>query len=327
MTNPTNEQQVLAALRSLKTVIRTKHYSQNTEKTYTFWTKDFFYFFKVLEPVHLTPDHVGQYLSYLAIRRQVSPATQNQALNALVFYFRHVKRCGDFRIPHYSSAKKSERLPVVFTQSEMKRLFKQLDGIYWVICQLLYGSGLRLTECLTLRIKDIDIDRREILIRDGKGRKDRRTTLPLGVIPQLTTFIERSHHLHDIDCLAGLGSVDLPYALAKKYPHAAKDFRFQYVFASDTLSIHPKTRLKSRNHISRDSVNRRLKQAIVRANIYKHGSAHSLRHSFATSLLENGYDIRTVQTLMGHKDVSTTMIYTHVLNKGGHGVQSPADQL
>ena len=209
----------------------------------------------------------------------------------------------------------------------MKRVFEHLEGIYWVIAQILYGSGLRLSECLMLRIKDIDLDRREILVRDGKGRKDRRTMLPEGVIPQLEIIIQRTKHLHEMDLLEGLGLADLPYALAKKYPNAAKEFGFQFVFASELRSVNPKTGRKGRYHISKDSVNRYLKRAIKKAEIYKHGSAHSFRHTFATSLLEDGYDIRTVQTLLGHKDVSTTMIYTHVLNKGRQGVRSPADRL
>jgi len=321
------KRRIIEALKPIHTVMRTRQYSANTERTYTFWTKYLLYFFKELAPETLQPTHVGQFLSFLAVRKQVSPATQNQALNALVFYFRHIRKHPQFRIPNYSAAKKTERLPVVFTQGEMKRILDNMDGIYWVIAQILYGSGLRLSECLMLRIKDIDLDRREILVRDGKGRKDRRTMLPEKVISQLKIIIKRTKHLHDMDLLEGLGETDLPYALAKKYPKAAKDFGFQFVFASETRSVNKKTGRKGRFHISKDSVNRYLKRAIKKAGIYKHGSAHSLRHSFATSLLEDGYDIRTVQTLMGHKDVSTTMIYTHVLNKGGQGVKSPADRL
>jgi len=318
---------IQAALSSIHTVMRTRHYSQNTEKTYTFWTKYLLYFFKELEPDTVNESHVGQFLSFLAVRKKVSPATQNQALNALVFYFRHVRKQTSIRIPNYTSAKPSERLPVVFTRGEMKRLFENLDGVYWVICQLLYGSGLRLSECLTLRVKDIDLDRREILVRDGKGRKDRRTMLSEVVMPRLEVIMKRTKHLHEIDLLEGMGEADLPYALAKKYPQAIKDFSFQFVFASEFRSTNPKTGRRGRFHVSKDSVNRHLKSAIKKAEIHKHGSAHVLRHSFATSLLEAGYDIRTVQTLLGHKDVSTTMIYTHVLNKGGQAVRSPADGL
>ena len=321
------DQRIKPLLQRLNAKIRSRHYSDNTLKTYTFWVKDFMCFFSSIEPDHLTASHAGQYLSYLAIRRQISPATQNQALNAIVFYFKHARNIASFRIPNYSPAKKSERLPVVFNQQEMSRLFQHLNGIYWVIGQLLYGSGLRLTECLTLRVKDVDLDRREILVRDGKGRKDRRTMLAQGVIPKLETTISRAQHFHNIDLLEGYGKTDLPYALSKKYPNAASDFRFQYIFASDYRSTNPKNGSVSRLHISKDSVNRRIKAAVKNAGITKFGTAHTLRHAFATSLLENGYDIRTVQTLMGHKDVSTTMIYTHVLNKGGHGVVSPADKL
>jgi len=321
------KKRILTALAPIHTVMRTRHYSENTEKTYTFWTKYFFYFFKELEPTSLYESHVGQFLSFLAVRKQVAPATQNQALNALVFYFRRVRRQADIRIPNFSSAKPSVRLPVVFTQNEMKRLFEHLDGVYWVACQLLYGSGLRLSECLTLRVKDVDLDRQEILVRDGKGRKDRRTMLSDAVVPRLERVIKRTKHLHEIDLLEGMGETDLPYALAKKYPNAAKEFSFQFVFASEFRSVNPKTGKQGRFHISKDSINRHLKCAIKQAGIHKHGSAHVLRHSFATSLLEAGYDIRTVQTLLGHKDVSTTMIYTHVLNKGGQAVRSPADKL
>jgi len=317
---------ICEALKPLHNVLRTRHYSPNTEKTYTFWVKYLLYFFKDIEPKMVNEDHVSQFLTYLAVRKQISPTTQNQALNAVVFYFRHVRKVSQFRVPNYRAAKPTERLPVVFTRDEMRRIFSHLDDVYWVVCQVLYGSGLRLSECLTLRVKDIDLDRREILVRDGKGRKDRRTMLSEVVIPRLKTIMKRTKHLHEIDLIEGLGEVDLPYALAKKYPKAARDFAFQFVFASEVRSTDPKTGRRGRFHISKDSVNRHLKKAIKAAGIHKHGSAHALRHSFATSLLEDGYDIRTVQTLLGHKDVSTTMIYTHVLNKGGQAVRSPADR-
>ncbi|MDH5547791.1 MAG: integron integrase [Gammaproteobacteria bacterium] len=320
-----NKQRILAAIEPLRVAIKTKHYSPKTEKAYTFWLKSFFFFYEARDPSSLQEDDVGAFLSYLAVRKHVSPATQNQALNAIVFYFRYVRKTPLKSIIQFTYAKPSQRVPVVFSRREVRVFLEQLRGITWVVCQILYGSGLRLSECLSLRIKDIDLDRREILVRDGKGRKDRRTVLPECVVVQLEKVIQRAKHLHEMDLLDGFGEVQLPYALARKYPGAVKEFAWQFVFASPQRAVDPQTGREWRSHISPDSIQRRFKEGIKKAGITKKATPHVLRHSFATHLLEDNYDIRTVQTLLGHKDVSTTMIYTHVLNKGGQAVRSPAD--
>ena len=229
-------------------------------------------------------------------------------------------------LENVSRAKKPKRLPVVLTQDEIKKLLSQLDGTIWLITSLLYGSGMRLLEFLRLRVKDIDLKRHQIIIRDGKGQKDRVTMLPKSLIQPLTIHLEKVQQLHNQALDNGYGTVYLPYALAVKYPNASKEWAWQYIFPAKAASIDPRTGTRQRHHLSEQIIQRSIKHALVTASIYKPASCHSLRHSFATHLLESGYDIRTIQELLGHNDISTTMIYTHVLNKGGKGVISPLDQ-
>ena len=268
---------------------------------------------------------VNQFLTHLAVQEKVSASTQNQALCAIVFLYKQVlkKDLGD--LGDLIWAKKPKKLPVVFTRKEVKAVLDQLSGVNWIMVNLLYGSGLRLLECLRLRVKDIDFDYNQIIIRDGKGQKDRVTALPEIIKKPLQEHLQKVKLLHEKDLQAGFGAVYLPNALEKKYPHANKQWAWQYVFPAPHLSIDPRTGIKRRHHLDETVLQKAVKVAIRKAGINKHAGCHTFRHSFATHLLENGYDIRTVQELLGHKDIRTTMIYLHVMNKGGLGVKSPAD--
>jgi integron integrase len=257
----------------------------------------------------------------------VAAATQNQALSALLFLYKEVLGTPLPWLDALERAKKPVRLPSVLTPEEVRRLLGKMQGPKWLMASLLYGAGLRLRECLKLRVKDIDFEYRQILVRDGKGAKDRVTMLPASTIEPLKRHLAYARTLHDADLAAGCGDVELPDALARKYPRAAYAWAWKYVFPSYKLSADPKTGVIRRHHVYENYVIRGVKDAVRAAEIAKHVSCHTLRHSFATHLLEGGYDIRTVQELLGHSDVSTTMIYTHVLNKGGKGVKSPLDRL
>lgn len=314
-------------LDQLRKAIRVRHYSYETEKAYVYWTRFFVRFNGLRHPRELTESDVGRFLTFLAVQRSVSPSTQNQALNAIVFLYKHVLQRPLGHIGNAARAKRRERLPVVFTPGEVERIVSRLDGTARIAVALLYGSGLRLMECLRLRIKDIDFERGEITVRDGKGGKDRVTVLPSSVRNDLLRCIERSRNLHNYDLAEGYGEVSLPYALERKYPNAAREFRWQYIFPADKRSVDPVSRRVKRHHLLPDAIQRQVKRAIAESGVQKHGSCHTFRHSFATHVLESGYDIRTVQELLGHKDVSTTMIYTHVLNRGGRGVRSPLDAI
>lgn len=266
------------------------------------------------------------FLTHLAVAGKVAAATQNQAKSALLFLYREVL---DVELPwleNVERAKAPKRLPVVLTRAEVQALLTRLSGTHWLMSSLLYGAGLRLMECLRLRVKDVDFSRKEILVRDGKGFKDRVTMLPVALAVPLREHLERVRELHRQDLAAGWGAVHLPYALEKKYPGAAHDWAWQYVFPSARISVDPRSGQVRRHHVQDQALQRAIKQAVRDADLTKPATPHTLRHSFATHLLEGGYDIRTVQELLGHSDVSTTMIYTHVLNKGGHGVTSPLDQ-
>jgi len=307
--------------------IRFLHYSRKTEQSYIHWIRRFILFHHKRHPKDMAGPEVSSFLNYLANKENVAASTQNQALAALVFLYKHILNIDVGEIPDFSYAKKPKRLPVVLTQAEVKRVFQYLDEPYRCMVGLMYGAGLRLNECLGLRMLDIDIDRREIMVRRGKGNKDRRTLLPDFAIAGLVLAIEKVKQFHEIDQANGITHVHLPDALAKKYPNAGQQLKWQYVFASSKTSTDPITGKMGRHHIHSKSVSRAISSAVTKANIMKHVTAHVFRHSFATHLLENGYDIRTVQELMGHTNVNTTMIYTHVLNKGGHGVKSPLDNL
>ncbi|HKK13496.1 MAG TPA: integron integrase [Gammaproteobacteria bacterium] len=305
---------------------RLRYYSRRTEQAYCYWVRAFVRYHRLRHPREMGEQEVAQFLSHLTLERSLAPATQNQALNALCFLYRHVLDQPLGRLGEVVRAKRPRRVPVVFTPDEVSRILAQLRGVPWFVAAMLYGSGLRLMECLRLRIKDVDLERREVTVRDGKGRKDRRTVLPERMLPYVRRMLERARRYHALDLAEGLGATELPYALARKYPNAARELMWQYLLPSYKRSISPYTGREGRHHVSPDSIQRAVYRAIRAAGITKTGSCHTFRHSFATHLLESGQDIRTVQELLGHKDVKTTMIYTHVLNRGGLGVRSPLDR-
>jgi integron integrase len=314
-------------LDQVRDAIRVKHYSIRTEQTYIDWIKRFIYFHEKQHPVDMDAKHIAAFLTHLAVDKKVSSSTQNQALCALVFLYREVIRKVLDQFEDLVFAKRPSKLPVVFTSDEVRNLLLHLEGTHWIMGQLLYGAGLRLMECIRLRVKDLDFGYKQIVVRDGKGHKDRVTMLPEIVVEPLRRHLEKVKQIHDRELQAGFGTVHLPYALERKYPHANREWGWQYVFPASKRSVDPRSGAEQRHHISEAVLQRAIKNAIRQAGIAKPGSTHSLRHSFATHLIEAGYDIRTVQELLGHNDVSTTMIYTHVLNKGGKGVVSPSDRL
>jgi len=307
--------------------IRFLHYSRKTEQSYIHWIRRFILFHNKRHPKDMNGEEIASFLNYLANNENVAASTQNQALAAIIFLYKHIINIDVSEIPEFQYARKPKRLPVVLTQNEVKRVFEYLNEPHKCMIGLMYGAGLRLNECLELRVLDIDIERREITVRRGKGNKDRRTLLPDFVVPGLKFSLDKVEQYHEIDQADGIRHVHMPDALARKYPNAGKQLKWQYVFASHKTSVDPVTGHTGRHHIHSKSVSRAISNAVRKANIMKHVTAHVFRHSFATHLLENGYDIRTVQELMGHTNVNTTMIYTHVLNKGGHGVRSPLDNL
>jgi integron integrase len=313
-------------LEQVRTLIRFHHYSYRTEKTYVHWIKQFIFFHNKEHPAQLGPDHVVAFLSHLATDRKVSASTQNQALAALLFLYRHVLKQDLPWLENIERAKRPSRPPVVFTRHEIKQILIQLRHTNWLMAGLLYGAGLRLQECLQLRVKDIDFQYRQIVVRQGKGAKDRTTMLPFSLVEPLQQHLLRVKAVHDRDLRDGLAPVYLPDALDRKYPMAGKEWGWQYVFPAAKPSVDPNSGVMRRHHVGPSVLQRAIKDAIRAAGISKHASCHTLRHSFATHLLEDGYDIRTVQELLGHQDLNTTMIYTHVLNRGGRGVQSPLDQ-
>jgi integron integrase len=312
-------------LDQVRDAIRVRHYSIRTEQAYVGWTKRFILFHGKRHPEDMGKAEVEAFLTHLAVKDNVAVSTQNQALNAILFLYRKVLD-KDIDWPEDAvRAKKPARLPVVLTVEEVRDLLSQLNGTYWLMASLLYGSGLRLMECLRLRVKDLELERREITVRHGKGGKDRVTLLPGKLIDALKAQLGRAHVLHQTDLADGFGAVYLPNALEKKYPNASREWAWQYVFPAGKRSVDPRSAIERRHHVGETALQHGVKNAVRRAGISKPASCHSLRHSFATHLLESGYDIRTVQELLGHQDVRTTMIYTHVLNRGGRGVLSPLD--
>lgn len=307
--------------------LRVKHYSLRTEKTYVDWIKRYIWHHGKRHPKDLGAAEVEDFLSHLAVARNVSASTQNQAKSALLFLYKEVLGIDLPWLDNVTQAKAPKRLPVVLTRDEVSAVLNRLDGTMWLIVSLLYGSGLRVMECLRLRVKDVDLAKREILVREGKGFKDRVTMLPASLVEPLNQHLLKVHALHQGDLLAGHGEVFMPMALDRKYPSGGKTWAWQYVFPSVKLSVDPRSDKVRRHHADEKTVQRAVKKAVNLASITKLATPHTLRHSFATHLLEGGYDIRTVQELLGHSDVSTTMIYTHVLNKGGRGVSSPLDGL
>ena len=311
----------------LITEIRIRHYSIRTEQAYVNWIIRFIEFHRRKDPESLQEQDIEQYLGHLSVNRQVTASTQNQALNALVFLYR--KTLGrDIQLSEFVRAKRPRHLPTVLTREEVKQLIKQLDNkMYRLIAGMLYGCGLRLMECIRLRILDIDFGYKQIVIRNAKGGKDRVVPLPEKLQSAIQAQVTRVKSLHDDDIASGLGDVYLPPALARKYKNAAKEFRWQYLFPSTRPSADPRTRAIRRHHLHERNAQKHIRKAATNAGLTKRVTTHTLRHSFATHLLESGYDIRTVQELLGHSDVSTTMIYTHVLNKPGISVSSPLDLL
>jgi integron integrase len=306
-------------------VARLRHLSLRTEVTYRSWIKRFILFHGKRHPQDLDAEAVRSFLTHLAVKEHVAASTQNQAFNALLFLYRQVLKLEPPNIDGVERARQSKNLPVVFTREEANAVIAHLKGEHRLIASVLYGSGLRIMEAVRLRVKDIDFSRNEITVRDGKGENDRLTMLPQSLKPALAVQVEAVQRLHKEDLKRGGGEVYLPYALERKYKNAGTDFLWQYVFPANKLSIDPRSGKQRRHHVSEQNVQRAVKTALRAAGVKKNGTCHAFRHSFATHLLEDGYDIRTVQELLGHKDVRTTMIYTHVLNKGGRGVRSPLD--
>jgi integron integrase len=310
----------------VRDLIRVRHYSIRTEDIYVQWARRFILFHGKRHPLELGSGEVTAFLTYLAVGRNVSPSTQNQAKSALLFLYRDVLGVDLPWLDDIVAAKQNRRLPVVLTPTEVRALLHQLNGTTGLVTSLLYGTGMRLLEGLSLRVKDVGFERREIIVREGKGGKDRITVLPENLMLPLQGQMARAKVRHDQDLAAGLGAVWLPDALAMKYPKAPCAWGWQWVFPSATLSVDPRAGVQRRHHLSESSVQKSIAGAARRAGIIKPCSPHVMRHSFATHMLQSGYDIRTVQALLGHSDVSTTMIYTHVLNRGGRGVRSPFDQ-
>ena len=314
-------------LDQVRDAIRRRHYSRRTEETYVQWIRRFIFFSGRRHPKDLGAAEVTAFLNHLASERDVAAATQNQALSALLFLYKEVLAMPLAWLDGLERAKRPARLPTVLTVAEVERLLAQLHGPRWLMASLLYGAGLRLRECLKLRVKDVDFGYRQILVRDGKGGKDRVTMLPATVAAPLEAHLARVQQLHTRDVAEGFGDVELPDAIARKYPRAPYEWGWKFVFPSHKRSVDPSSGVIRRHHVYENYLIRGVKQAARAAGLAKHVSCHTLRHSFATHLLEAGYDIRTVQELLGHADVSTTMIYTHVLNKGGRGVSSPLDRI
>jgi integron integrase len=314
-------------LDQVRTILRTKHYAYRTEQSYLYWIKRFIFFHNKQHPQTLNSPEIEAFLTHLALEQHVSPSTQNQALAALLFLYQQVLHL-DLKGPIDAvRARTSQRLPTVLTKAEVSQLLTFLVEPYLLMTNLLYGCGLRVMECLRLRVKDVDLAQHQLLVRCGKGNKDRVTMLPQRLDPALRRQLRYAYSLHQTDLAQGYGRVELPYALARKYPQADQEWGWQYIFPSYKLSENPRTHQVGRHHWHEDSLQRAVKQAAWAARIPKPVSCHVMRHSFATHLLEAGYDIRTIQELLGHKSIKTTMIYTHVLNRGGLAVRSPLDTL
>ena len=314
----------LKLLDQVRAALRRKHYSYRTEQSYIHWIKRYVRFHHTHHPRTLGSTEIVAFLSHLAVDEQVAASTQNQALSALLFLYRDVLELNLHLTLDAVRAKRPKRLPTVLTPDEVAAVFAHLSGVHSLMAQLLYGSGLRLMECLRIRIKDIDVAQRQIIVRDGKGMQDRVTMLPERVLPVLQAHLQQVHHLHQQDLARGYGAVYLPFALERKYPHANREWAWQYVFSSDRLSRDPRASVLGRHHASERALQEAVRRAAQQSGLTKRVSCHTFRHSVATHLLQNGYDIRTGQELLGHKDVKTTMIYTHVLHRGV-AVRSPLD--
>ncbi len=314
-------------IQQVRNKIRQRNYSYRTEKSYTRWIIRFIKFAGTKHPLDIEAKEVERFITHLAVERNVAASTQNQALCAIVFLYKQVLDNPLPILENIQWSKRPRKLPVVLSRKEVKMILGELTGLPLLVAGMLYGSGLRISEALRIRVKDVDFDYRQLAVRDGKGKKDRLTVLPSTLIGDLKSQVERVQVLHKRDLKRGCGKTILPNALDRKYPAASRQFKWQYLFPSRRLSKDPRSGFMHRYHISDTYIQRSVYKAVRRSGLAKQASCHTLRHSFATHLLEDGYDIRTVQELLGHKNVKTTMIYTHVLNRGGRGVKSPADSL
>jgi integron integrase len=312
-------------LEQVRQLLRLRHYSLRTEEAYLGWIRRYILFHGKRHPADLVEKDVSAFLSSLANDGQVAASTQNQALSALLFLYKEVLQRELAFIADVVRVRRPPKLPVVLAPAEVRAVLAQLSGQYRLMADLLYGSGLRLLECLRLRIKDVDFQYLHIVVRDAKGGKERRTMLPVSLVPTLREHLEQVKRRHVVDLAEGFGRVHLPGALERKMPNASREWAWQYVFPATKRSLDPRSGAQQRHHVSEKNLQNAVKAAVRAAGVSKAATCHTLRHSFATHLLENGYDIRTVQELLGHKDVSTTMVYTHVLNKPGLGVKSPLD--
>ncbi len=309
----------------VRSLMRMRHYSYQTEQTYLKWIRRYIGFHNIRNPIEMGAAEVEAFLSHLAVEGNVSASTQNQALAAILFLYREVLSVDLPWLDKFTPAKKSSHMPVVLTKDEVKLILEQMSGTNRLIAELLYGAGLRLTEALRLRVKDLDFGFKQINVRDGKGGKDRLTVLPAKLIQPLKEQLDKTQILHARDLKINLGKVELPFALARKYPNAEKDWAWQFVFPSKSISKNPRTGATARHHWATSTLQKAFKKAAGQSRIPKNASPHTLRHSFATHLLQDGYDIRTIQDLLGHKEISTTMIYTHILQQNKLGVKSPLD--
>ncbi len=314
-------------LDQLRDALKSRHYSARTEQAYTLWVERYIRFHRLRHPTEMTEPEVNAFLTHLAVDQKVSASTQTQALSAILFFYRFVigYELGD--LGTVIRARQPKRLPVVMTKDEVRGVLAEMNGQTWLMASLLYGSGLRLNECLSLRVQDVDFGQREILVRDGKGGKDRHTMLPESLVQPLRQHLLKVRATHERDLAEGWGRVVMPTALDRKYPNAPSSWEWQWVFPQERRWKNAANGEQGRHHIDETILQRAVKTAARRAGIPKRVGCHTFRHSFATHLLEAGYDIRTIQELLGHKSVTTTMIYTHVLNRGGHGVRSPIDGL
>lgn len=311
----------------VRAALRVAHYALSTERTYCHWIKRYILHHNKRHPLEMGAAEVGEFLSHLAAVENVSASTQNQAMHAVLYLYKHVLGVDLPWLDGVTRARESKRLPAVLTQRETQALLRHVHGTSGTIIKLLYGTGMRLLEGLRLRIKDMDLERREIIVREGKGNKDRVTMIPAALVDELRDHLQARRVMHDTDLATGHADVELPHAIERKYPQAGQQWAWQYVFAAKTYSADPRTGVYRRHHVGEWVIQRAVKAAARKAGIPKLVHPHTLRHSFATHLLETGSDIRTVQELLGHSDVKTTMIYTHVLNRGGRGVLSPLDRI
>ena len=316
-------------LEEMRDVMRRRHYSIHTERSYCEWVKRYILHFNMKSRDDLSSgaEKIERFLTFLAREKNVAPATQNQAMNALVFFYKHVLKQQLDEDINAERATEKPKVPVVLTRDETKRIIAAMDGISQLVVKLLYGSGLRIIECLRLRVHDLDFNMKSITVRSGKGDKDRITTFPPSLREPFENHLKKAKIIHEQDLNDGFGEVYLPYALSRKYPNAAKQWQWQYVFPSKSRSVDPRSGVTRRHHLAPGSINNAIANAVKVAGVNKRVSAHTFRHSFATDLLRRGTDIRTIQSLLGHSDVKTTMIYTHVLQQGGEGVISPLEDL